>query len=333
MIAALLVFAGLSGLAGPTAYDHAEAGFKAYAAGDYSASVAAFDAALALKPDLGTVAAQRAYALKTLGRNKEAIRSFQTAMELGETGIDNAYAREIKTLENSFDLAFYSVYRDAAFSKNFLAVAGPSLTQSQSGLEAVWTPPNIGYRDGRLLQAFARVFWGYHGNSFRMDSASSQMSAGLRMKPFRATNLMLSAERLIRVGSDARNDWMLRASYSWDRGYALDGQRQHWRYVTFYADAAVIDPVHPDLFLASESRFGESFRLGSQTSITPHAMLAAVLQKDHYRTISIVETGPGVSVKYHGNDLNIELLAQYRQKLAGSSIDASGFVLTFVLQY
>lgn len=328
------------------AYDHADQGFRAYAAGDYKAAVSAFDAALALDPTLVAVAAQRAYALKKLYRNREAAQSFRMAIaqdvhgENEANGNNEIYAREIRTLENRFDLSYYAVYRPAAHDTNFLAIAGPSLTQSQSGLEAAWTPPVIGYRDGRTVQVFGRVLWGYLADSFIVDRDSWQAGAGLRWKPFRETNLVFSGERLFAIGYNARNDWMLRASYSRDKGYAFDGRRKHWTYATFYADAAVIRPADPDLVLASEARLGETFRLGRMITVTPHAMLAGVVQVDQQLTTSILEGGPGLSIKLHGNGRAasyvgdaLELLIQYRQKLAGSSTDTSGFVMTLVVQY
>lgn len=313
-----------------SAYDYADIGFKAYQAQDYETAVAAFDQALALNNRLGNVAAQRAYALKKLGRNKQAISSFERARDLDAGENDDLYRREIALLSNEFNLSFYTAYREAATRSDFLAVTGPSLTQSQSALEGIWTPPSFGYRDGRLIQAFGRVIWGYEGNNFTLDSQSFQSGIGIRFKPLARTNLIFSAERLVALGDNARDDWMLRASYSWDQGYGFNPQEKQWRYLTFYGDIAVIDPKSPDIFLASEIRVGESFRVGSAMSLTPHMMLNSVYQKDDYHTIRIIEGGPGVSLKYYSEPSTIEVLIQYRQKLAGNSPDASGFIFTFV---
>ncbi len=350
--AALLLFAVLlSGLMfqsalAASAHDHAAAGFAAYDAGDYRTAAAAFERALSEKPDLPLVAAQLGYAYRKLGRNRDAARAFRQALATGpELDMDARHRlrREVQVSENAIDFSLYHVHRSAALSTRQVSLTGPSLTQSQSGAELSWLPPGIGYRDGRVFRLGGRILWGYEGKSLDPRGESVQAGIGASYKPFAAHNLVFGAERLIAVGDEARDDWMLRAGYSWARGYGADFAKRSWPYFTFYGEAAVIDPGNPDLLLAAEARAGRSFRLmgdgfGPVAVATPHATLAASRQKDSFAGTDLVEGGPGVSFKLHFADSpasahggSIELLLQYRAKIAGDSAGGSGLVLTLIL--
>lgn len=347
ILAIITAFWASSAMAGGSAYDHATAGYAAYGRGDYPAAIEAFEAALALDPSLGPIAAQLGYAYKILGQNHAAAGAFRRALA-SVTIADSdrfIYRREVETLENTLTLGAYLVYREAALSQEFLPLLGPTLSQSQGGVELAWTPPKIGFQNGRRLEFFGRLLWGFDSKSFKIRDESWQNGLGVRWKPLAAHNLVFSGERLIAIGADARNDWMLRASYSWDRGYGLKPAERRWRYTTIYADIAVIDPARPDLFLAAEGRFGESFRVSGGASgpamiLTPHLLLAGAVQHDSFATTTLVEGGPGLSYKLYFADsamsahgASVELLAQYRFKLAGTSAGSSGAVLTLVLQY
>ena len=250
----------------------------------------------------------------------------------------------MQTLENHFDSSAYLIYREAALSDGLLAAAGPSLVQSQGGVELAWTPPQIGFRDGKRLQLFGRLAWG-HSDNFALKEESAQAGIGVRYKPWRDHNLVFAAERLAAVGKAARNDWMLRASYSWDTGYDLQPEASSWRYGTLYLDAAVIDPADPDVLLAAEGRYGRSFLIsggayGPAWVTTPHVVVAGNVQKDAFHATTLLESGPGLSVKLffadaseaaHGGTL--EFLVQYRLKVGGDSAGGSGVVATMVMQY
>lgn len=325
-------------------YVRAKAGFAAYERGDYKAAVAQFEAALAAKPDLPLAWAQLGYAYCKLSRNGAAAHAFRQALRAGITDNRYGYRREVQTLENRFDASAYLIYREAALSDGLLAAAGPSLAQSQGGVELAWTPPRIGFRDGRQLQIFGRLAWG-HSDDFALQEDSAQAGVGVRYKPWRDHNLVFSGERLAAVGSAARDDWMLRASYSWDTGYDLQPEEKSWTYATLYLDAAMIDPADPDLLLAGEARYGRALRIfggayGPAVLATPHLVIAGNVQKDDFHTTALVEAGPGLSAKLffadapesaHGGTL--ELLVQYRVKIGGDSAGGSGMVATMVVQY
>ncbi|MBW7837860.1 MAG: tetratricopeptide repeat protein [Sphingomonadales bacterium] len=325
-------------------YTRAQAGFAAYERGDYETAVTEFEAALAAKPDLPLAWAQLGYAYRKLSRNGAAAHAFRQALRTGITDNRYGYRREVQTLENRFDASAYLIYRQAALSDGLLAAAGPSLAQSQGGVELAWTPPRFGFRDGRRLQIFGRLAWG-HSDDFALKEDSAQAGVGVRYKPWRDQNLVFSAERLAALGREARNDWMLRASYSWDMGFDLRPEEKSWTYATLYLDAAMIDVTDPDVLLAGEGRYGRSFLIGGgaygpAVLATPHLVIAGNVQKDAFHTTTLVEAGPGLSAKLffadtpeaaHGGTL--ELLVQYRVKIGGDSVGGSGVVATLVVQY
>ena len=328
-----------------TAYSLASKGYDAYAAKDYSAAARAFEGSLALDPDQPTLAAQLAYTHKTLGDNRKAARWFRHAVAYSDGPVDYSLRREVQFAENSLDASAYMVWRDNALDGSALAAAGPSLTQSQGGVEGTWTPPVIGDRNGRKLRVFGRILWGFEGNTLNVQKESYQAGLGIRYRPFREHNLVLTGERLVSIGDFARDDWMLRASYSWDKGFRYYPKRDSWDYITFYADAAVIEPASPDVFLLTEGRYGRSFRIaggeyGAGWVLTPHITTAAMMQHDDFSTTTLVEAGGGLSLKLwfadspaRAHSASAELLIQWRGKIAGDSAGPSGFLSTLVLQF
>lgn len=328
-----------------TAFSQAQKGYDAYASGDFQAAAAAFQRSLALNLEQPVLAAQLGYTYKELGRSRDAAKSFRDSITRTKGEADYHLRREVEVLENRFDATAYVIWRENALDGPALAAAGPSLTQSQGGAELAWTPPRIGYRKGRKLQLFGRFLWGFEGDTFNVQDESYQAGFGLRYRPLTEHNLVLTAERLVGVGDYARDNWMLRASYSWDRGYAYQPKETSWDYLTFYADAAVIDPADPDLFLLAEGRYGRSFRIagggtGPGWVLTPHATASTVLQHDSFNTTTLVEAGAGASLKlwfadtaYVAHAASAELLVQWRGKIAGDSAGPSGFIATLVFLY
>lgn len=328
-----------------TAFSLADKGYKAYAAGDYRAAAQAFEGSLALDPDQSALASQLGYALRNLGRGKEAGRWFRHAITHADGPPTYGMRREVAFAENSLDATAYLIWRENALDGSALAAVGPSLTQSQGGTELAWTPPRIGERNGRKFQVFGRVLWGFEGDTLNIQGESYQAGVGARYKPLGGHNLVLTAERLIAIGDFARNEWMLRASYSRDTGFGYDPERARWTYATFYADAAVIDPASPDVFLLAEGRYGQSFRIagganGAGWVLTPHVTAASVLQHDSFHTTTLIEAGGGLSLKLWFDDTPLrahgasaELLIQWRGKLAGDSTGPSGFLSTLVLSF
>lgn len=329
----------------PDPYALAKLGFEAYEGGDYAVAAREFEAALAAKPDLPLVWAQLGYAYRKTHRNDEAAHAFRRALQHGITDHRYGYRREVQTLENRIDATAYVIYRDSALSTAFLSLTGPSVNQSQAGVELAWTPPRIGFRDGALLQVYGRTAWGHDGDGFNVREETFQGGVGVRYRPLRSHNLLFAVERLIAMGDDARDNWMVRSSYSWDKGFDLRPDDKRWTYATLYLDAALIDPSDPDVLLTAEGRYGMSWivggsGLGATWTATPHMVAAVFRQRDDFHTTTLLEAGPGLGVKLYFADAPdsahagaLDLLLQYRFKVAGDSLGGSSAVATLVFRY
>lgn len=339
-------------LAPDNAAIRASLGYVCEAAGDLKAARTNFAAALERDPGLLTLYDELGYLNLRLGDTTAADKWFREAIDRhrAESAATSAQVaerderlyrlrREVAQLEDDLDLSLYSIFRrgSGAGAPN---PTGRSLTQSQGGLEAAYRLPITGLGAGRTVQAFARLLWSYKPDSLAIRSNSYQSGIGFRVKPLARQNLVLSMERLVSLGKAARDDWLARAGYSWSLGYGFDPFRMSWPYVLVYGDAALAFPTGPDLFLTGEVRAGQSWRLGSRISITPHAVLEGSRQEDGPVTTTLVEAGPGISLKCYFDDsayrayrANAELLLQYRAKIAGNSTGTSGFAATFVFNY
>jgi tetratricopeptide (TPR) repeat protein len=328
-------------------------GYVLYAEGDLEAARAAFQAVLERDPGSVLLYDELGYLNLRLGDEKQADRWFRQAIDHRQAAQaatpEDAEARdervyrlrsEVAQIENDADLTLYSMFRRGAGAPGAPNPSGRSLTQSQGGLEGAYRLPVPGLGAGRTIQAFGRVLWGYQTNSIRIRSESYQGGVGLRVKPLASQNLVFSFERLVSLGSAARDDWLARAGYSWALGYGFDPFKTSWPVVMVYGDAALAFPTGPDLFLSGEVRAGQSWRLGDHMAITPHLAVLGSRQEDGTVTTTLVEGGPGVSLKYYFDEseyrafgASAEVLVQYRAKLGGNSTGASGAVATVVLSF
>src|SRR5690606_31577408 len=111
-------------------------------------------------------------------------------------------------------------------------------SKSQGGVELAVRPPVVGYRDGRVFEVISRLLFEQEVNSIEPRWDTSVVTLGVRYKPLRTVDGYLSAERLFGVGDDARDNVLLRGTWGWQRGYAMQPGVPHWWYTTLYADIA-----------------------------------------------------------------------------------------------
>jgi hypothetical protein len=81
-------------------------------------------------------------------------------------------------------------------------------------------------------------------------------------KPFRETNLVLETSRMIKLGSQARNDWMARAAYSAGQGLDLGPQVRSRPMWNLYGDVARIVDNRQTLGVV-DARLGWARRVGT----------------------------------------------------------------------
>jgi adsorption protein A len=127
------------------------------------------------------------------------------------------YRKEVSKITNRYDFTAYLSYTTTRAGQSIVpGVLGGGALPSQGGVEFAYQPPEIGFRDERIFQAFVRVLWNITPRSLRFDEDSFQGGVGLRYKPLQTQNFYLWGERLFKIGNNALDTWLLRLLYSWD---------------------------------------------------------------------------------------------------------------------
>ncbi len=325
----------------------ANQGYEAYSRGDHATAISHFEQALKFSTDKSfankssneekLLHLQLAYAYKISGQNDKAAANFKKVIDLDDAG-SFPIKREIEQLENRFNVTAYAIHRGES-SRN-PQFSGPDLTQSQAGAEVSYQPEEIGFKGGRKFQIYGRLMSGMKPGKFEPDPDSAQAGIGLRLKPLPHHNLVLSAERLIKIGDFARNDWMLRAGYSRDHGTDYREDKNNWWSYSLYLDAALITPLDPDIYLTAQAVSGYNMALSHGLVLQPRMTGLLTWQKDSFQQASLIEAGPGINMRYYFNDTkyeayrsHIDLTIEYRLKISGNSIGGSGPVVSLVLYF
>ncbi|MCF8473794.1 MAG: tetratricopeptide repeat protein [Emcibacter sp.] len=324
-------------------HNEAELGYLVYEKGDFEKAIQYFETALKQSPHNSAMREQLSYAYKKSGHNKKAVESFKITidqyLEKNDGKVPFSLRREVEQLENRLEFNSYAIYRDQ--SSHAQNLSGADLTQSQAGMEFVYQPENIGFNNGRKFQVYGRLLSSMQADQFNPNPKSYQAGLGLRLKPFSEHNFIISAERLIKVGDYARNDWMVRMGYSLDHGTDYQEHKTSWWSYSLYLDAALINPTsHPDILLTSQVVSGYNIPLTAGIILQPRLTGLATWQKDIFHKTSLIEMGPGVNIrtyfhetKYEAYRSYIDITAEYRLKISGNSIGGSGPILSLILHF
>jgi adsorption protein A len=288
-----------------------------------------------------------AYAQSALGLQTEAATSLRTAIDLrrsappaesGGTSSDadlDAMRQEYGSLARRFGVTLYEAYRPNGGISEVPQSAG-GLIPSQGGLEGFWFPAGMLGRSDDALQFGARLLWTNNPQSLGVDQSSLQAGVSVRYKPLQSANLFIGAERLLKIGADSQNDWLLRGSFGLGHDVEIRPGKTFWNYSQFYLDAGHFTQPAVNAVYA-EIREGITFRAGAQFVVTPHVVLVDRRQTPDPAQESIVEGGPGVSfkyffpmAKYQPYWSTVNLVVQYRERLTGDG--HSGWVLSLVFQ-
>jgi adsorption protein A len=225
--------------------------------------------------------------------------------------------KENAKVTNRFDFVFYfSYWPDSRFQPVVPAGLGGGAVPAQGGADFAFQPARIGFRDERIFQVFARVMGNMFPRSLRPDRESYQGGIGLRYKPLRTLNFWLWGERLIRIGAQSRNDWLLRALLSEDFGYDLRPGRPAWDYTYFFFDAAYFTRTGSWAYYG-EFRQGLTLNIKDSFLITPHLVIDARTQTPQPGGGSYLEAGIGLSLK--------SLLFQNRYETQRGSFEILGY--------
>lgn len=296
------------------------------------------------------------YSATRLAENATAISYFKAALDAAATdsiALDPqaqfAVRRQISDMDRTWGAYLSVLYGAVGVMPSTPAnTIGPAPTGQNSsdrvaqvGTEIYWRPPEIGYRDGSIVEVFTRAFETiYDENGGATGAPTLQGYAGIRWKPIGAINLFLEASRLWALGDDARNDYLLRAAYSTGQGTDLRVDTTSWTMWQIYGEADRYFET-PETVLSFEGRLGRSFRfdgLADGLVVTPFAALGGGYDS-LLATPGAVGAGPGVSARlwfngdtYHAPRSYLDVSVQYRFRIAGGD-NARGVFAGMTLAY
>ena len=171
-------------------------------------------------------------------------------------------------------LAYSNLCLSGNFCNRRTTNLGSLISANQGGIEIGYQPPEIGYVDGRTFQGFARTYFNYDPGTIDPQGKSFQGGVGIRYKPLPDYNLVLSGERLFKLGSNAQNNWLARAAFSTSTGYAgyiVEPTAGRPRYSLFYVDlAGTLTSPHQYLTYL-DAREGLNFGLADRLVGSPFA--------------------------------------------------------------
>ncbi|MEM7570505.1 MAG: hypothetical protein AAF337_11985 [Pseudomonadota bacterium] len=331
--------AAIEPAAAPSPYALNTLAYAALANGDRQDALSLFAQSLAINPRQPDVQSQVGFIEKARGNYSAARRAFAAAASFGR--VQPSILRELSQVSRPLRMSAYTVWRQNSRQINDAAF-GPSLAQSQSGLGASYRLPVDGWASRHGLSATSRLLWAYDPESLSPDGRSVQAGIGLQLRPFEALNIVTAVERLLAIGDDARNDWLLRTSYSAGRGYEPELGKNWWLHWSTYLDAAVIDPSDPDIQILGDARVGlghQPFE-GSSLTVIPFAGLSGIYEDAGGRTTDLYEAAAGVWLRLWpgGPEITdparaLDLRLEYREKLGGDSPSKSGMRVTLGVTY
>lgn len=324
-------------------------GYAYRAAGRNHDAVGAFQAGLQIDPSRYDVVEDLAYALKDDGRPKAANKSFHDVLDnrgrypqttdAQKLALDKRMfrvGREIDAIERNWYATAFLTYRSSD-AQNLPSVVNSNPFTSQGGAEVGWSPL-LGGMTEHSLDIYGRSYFSFRAGTLDYDSKSLQFGVGVRWKPFATQDFRLTLERMIKSGSNARNAWLTRASYSWNDGADIDPFATDWNYTSFYGDVAYI-PTSPTFFsVYGQLEQGWRFRFGDATAITPHGVISTQYTSDKFRDDWTTEIGAGVTLsrwydggEYPSNSRRVDLIAEYRTPLSSTTHDRGHALLQLVV--
>ena len=167
-----------------------------------------------------------------------------------------------------------------------------------------------------------------------------QGALGIRWKPFTDHNLVIEVGRLIKLGDQARDDWLLRAAISLGQGTDLRLEPPSWWQWQLYGEW-VNYPETPQTLINFEARLGRSYRLNNRLDrlvVTPFLAVGGGYD-DALETPQALGAGPGINFRLwfredadHAPMSFLDANLQYRFKLAGDD-RAEGIFASMMLAW
>ncbi len=284
----------------------------------------AFRQAEAASPLSGATALNAGYSARRIGDDATAIYWFQRGLDTWptEAGFDEQrrfeIRREVETLQRTWGATASVSYGSTSTVSSGIVGADTVL---QAGGEVYRRIG--GYNNGRTLDVFARAFSTLDSDlGGPTGGDTTQGWVGVRYRPFSQTNLILEASRMIALGDLARDDWMLRAAWSAERGSDLRYDRTHWPAWRLYGDVAHMVDAEQTLGVA-EARYGHAWRTSERDVVTPF-----VTVRGYYDSVLAEETavgaGPGVSWRHWFREGPYAAPASWIDLILGYQFSVSG---------
>ena len=282
-----------------------------------------------------------AYAAKRLGHRAEAIRFFSEGLDardragIHEPERDFALRREVESLSRDAGLVFATTFRQGSL----LPEVASQQKIVQEGLEAYWQPEILS-GNGRNVQLFAQAFESlYSRGDGPIGGSTLQGSVGVRVKPLVSQNLVITAQKLLKMGQASLNDWLFRAACSWSGGQDLQPGKGDWPYWNLYTEGDSFAKTGHYIHQL-ELRVGHAWALplGSTTFLAPHVVVAGDYD-NRLGQKGAGGAGLGTSLRHwfrqdrhHAPASWIELTLQARAQVAGAS-RAGGLFVTLTTSF
>ncbi|MBB3810672.1 bacteriophage N4 adsorption protein A [Pseudochelatococcus contaminans] len=291
----------------------------------------------------GLALVDAAYAARQVFDNDLAVELLKSAIDTIGPTLEPQYLwglrREVADLTRTWG-AYTSVTYGAVGSGAFSPQTSSGST-TQTGTEIYWRPPVIGNRNGSTLDFFMRNFTTLHDDlGGPVGFRTMQGSFGVRWKPLQNYNVIVEAARLFRIGSDSREDTMVRAAYFDGRGGDLRMDVPSWWLWQVSGEVGHYFDID-QTFATLDAKLGRSFRLDSisdRLMITPFVGVTANFD-NLLDTKWAAGAGPGINArywfredKYNAPRSYVDLNVQYRFKLLEDD-RAQGLFASLTLAY
>jgi len=200
------------------------------------------------------------------------------------------------------------------------------LIAAQGGAELSLRLPDLRSTLGaHRAEVFARTLCSPRENSLAINERSVQGGVGFRWQPISDSAFRLTAERLIAIGEDARNDWLLRLAWGMTTGSEAPAGRAVWPSGQAYVEAGRFFGDGGSTAYYGEARLGVTTSLGAQWTVSPHGVIAAREVRPDAGVESWAEAGAGVAFRrslggsqHEADRGRFEWLLQDRTRLSGS---------------
>ncbi len=266
--------------------------------------------------------ATEAYTRLRVGDRRQALRLFEAAMAADQDAADPRsvqWQREAAALKRRWSLSAFTLVRAGTPGADPGAglATGPLLGASQAGGALGYTLDPLARR---RITLSARMNAATDAGG-RTDPRTAQAAVGVRYQLLPA--LEVTAERLVSLGDLARDDWLLRLSSGVTRQRRLGGVSVN---LDAYGEASVLG--NGDMLAAGQAR--ALAPLFNRKGVAVAAGLGGwgSVQDTGGSTVGRLDLGPSAAVRVQQGRLGLELSADYRQRIAGSALPASGPAVT-----